>query len=80
MVGFQFLFDIFFVNILIPINAKSTEYHSLSYDSTEVYSSEFVRDNAELITDPLVKYKVSRDSDDTYYTIRISKKRIVQRT
>ena len=63
----------FFVNILIPINAKSTEYHSLSYDSTEVYSSEFVRDNAELITDPLVKYKVSRDSDDTYYTIRISK-------
>lgn len=58
---------------MIPINAKSTEYHSLSYDSTEVYSSEFVRDNAELITDPLVKYKVSRDSDDTYYTIRISK-------
>ena len=63
----------FLGNILIPINAKSTEYHSLSYDSTEVYSSEFVRDNAELITDPLVKYKVSRDSDDTYYTIRISK-------
>ena len=63
----------FFGNILIPLNAKSTEYHSLSYDSTEVYSSEFIRDNAELITDPLVEYKVSKDSDNIYYTIRMEK-------
>ena len=68
----------FLGDILLPLDVKSTEYHRVFYNPTFFYSPEFVRDNKELITNPLVEYKISRDVHETYYTIKLDKEELLK--
>ena len=63
----------FFGATLIPLERKNTGFHIVSYNTTDAYSSDFIRDNAGLVTEPLVEYKTTRDRGNTYYLIRINR-------